>query len=293
MIRKTMLTGFILLGLGFTLGAQAGQLETLGFAPTARDGLTEYRQVVGDVGVTILPNPQVTPMGIRFLGELGELLPSLQVIKPESILLTLRTGESVGVLRVSDLTVEGRQLVNLLPEGLVFRYANALVYDFSMVIDNLRLRVRGQFLNEQELVTKLLRIANNPSEYLLSQDSEYVFRFMKEVQAQNKEILEQLAQTQSDLTRAHDRIAELETDLTQSNEDFETLMNGLLVLNSRSLFGGLSDFDRSAVSMLVEWGRNNPDATQKDARDWVKDQNLNISNRVIQAVMVLFFNTVE
>ncbi|NCN05494.1 MAG: hypothetical protein GW949_07675 [Spirochaetales bacterium] len=278
---------FIVLGMS-ALGAQSSTLEDLGFAP-GREG---FRREANGIVFIVNPNPQITPMNIGVLGQLLRTVESFELIQTETVTVTLREADSTAAVRIRALSL-GEDEVNgvpLLPEGLIFRFQDAPYYDFSMVVDSLRLRLRGQYFSEEELVAKMGRVLVSPTEYLLSQDSEYVFRLMQEIASQNTILQADLQEAVATLQAS---LSQNEFDLAQAKEELRILRDGLILFNTRGVFGSWNDFDRQVADRLVAWRSENPTATRKEAEDWLKAQSLEASGKLVQAILVAYFNQIE
>ena len=261
--------------------------------PQTRDGQTEYLVSGTPVPVTIVANPIISDRTIAFLMELSRVASEFEILHLESVLVNLRAQESTAILRLTDFVVDTVNLVPHLPEGLVFRYQDALYYDFSMIVENLRLRIRGQYFSEEELAAKLGRIYAKPSQYLLSQDSEYVVTYLQEIEAQNAEITAQLEALQNSLATAMDAIDAEEAARIALGQELIALRDGVILLNTRGFFGSFNDFDRNVVARLVEYRESNPNATKSDAENWLKGQGLSASGRLVQIALIVYFAQFE
>jgi hypothetical protein len=267
--------------LGFAQQSGLNSLEDLGFTQVTRDGRREYQLSGSEYPITILQNPHISPVNLGLVNELLLSLRRLENIQPQRVSITLRPTDSTVVIAVTSVIAgeQGQDVARLMPEGIVFRLQDVLMYDFSMIVDNLRLRLRGQFFGEQELLDKIGRVVANPAQYLLSQDSEYVFRLMLEIQEQNQLLLTSLQQ-------ATTRVQTLQQELS-------ILRDGLILFNTRGVFGSWNDFDRQMVQAIVAWRQANPQATRREAQDWAREQGYSPSSRLVQAILVAYFNQIE
>jgi len=265
----------------FSQQSSFNSLEDLGFSQVTRDGRREYQLSGADYPITILQNPHISPINLALVNELLLSLKNLSGIRPRSVSITLRPTDSTVVIAVQSVIAgEARQeIAPLMPEGIVFRLQDVLNYDFSMIVDNLRLRLRGQYFGEQELLDKIGRVVANPAQYLLSQDSEYVFRLMLEIEQQNKLLL-------ANLEQANLRVQTLQNELA-------VLRDGLILYNTRGIFGSWNDFDRDMVQSIVTWRQAHPQATRREVQDWTREQGYSLSSRLLQAILVAYFNQTD
>lgn len=274
--------GFVLVtGLGFAQQPGFSSLEDLGFSQVTRDGRREFQLSDSEYPIVILQNPHISPVNLGLVHELVLTLGGLVNIQPQSVSITLRPTDSTVVIAVTSVVAgeQGQDVAPLMPEGLVFRLQDVLSYDFSMIVDNLRLRLRGQFFGEQELLDKIGRVIANPTQYLLSQDSEYVFRLMLEIEQQNQQLL-------TNLDQANSTIQTLQ-------QEVNILRDGLILYNTRGIFGSWNDFDRSMVQAIVAWRQANPEATRSEAQNWARDQGYSPSSSLLQAILIAYFNQID
>lgn len=267
-LRSLVLLGLLVFGPGL-LGAQAADpvvtLQSLGYTVSVEtvEGQREFALQGLGFPISVLEAPQFTEASTAFLSGLIRTIQSLDTIKVSRVKIALKAPESTALVLVNSLTTDGAQLAGNLPEGIFLRYIDSIYYDFSMIVNNLRLRVRGQFFSEDELVAKLGRIYRNPNDYMLSQDSEYVFTYMQSIKAENEALKAELAK----------------------------LRDGVILSHTRGFFGDWFDFDRAEVAALVEWRTKNPNATQKQAEDWTREQGFKLTWQQIQMVLVTYFNS--
>lgn len=167
---------------------------------------------------------------------------------------------------------EGIDLGALTPAGVQFYFVDYLEYDFRMLVDGLFLRLRGQFVNEELLLERLVGAARDPEQFLQSQNPEFVLSRIHELEVE-------LAQAQEELREA---ITALE--LTR---------NAVLVFENRSFFGSLRIPDSDAVRRLIELKQEFPGLNQDEMRDRLEAEGYSVSSKEVFLVYSLHFNEFE
>lgn len=254
-----------------------------------------------------IPTPVASPENIAFTRQLFSALNDTELFEPRNIRLTLGQQDARAVVLLRNLRIEERDILQYLPSGLTFVFDGALFYDFNMIINELRLRIRGQYFSAEELFERLIRIANSPEEYLLSQDSEYVMRYLRGVRAEQEEILNQLSAIQTQIAgivTRQDEFAEQQVaqdaHLDRSDETAQNILDqlvmlryGVMLLNNRGFFGSMNDVTRDDVMTVVGWKQENPSLTRKEIEQRIKEQELDLSGKEVWLTLILFFNEWE
>ncbi len=71
-------------------------------------------------------------------------------------------------------TVDGDDYVQYLPSGMQFEFDDAVRFDFRLLVDNLAVRINGQFVSEEQFLDRLQRAVENPANYIQSQDPQFL-----------------------------------------------------------------------------------------------------------------------
>ncbi|TVR85983.1 MAG: hypothetical protein EA428_14980 [Spirochaetaceae bacterium] len=167
---------------------------------------------------------------------------------------------------------DGIDLGALTPAGVQFYFVDFLEYDFRMLVRGLFLRLRGQFVNEELLLERLVGAAQNPEQFLQSQNPEFMLSRIHELE-------QELARTRE--------------ELEHSIVERERIRNAVLVLENRSLFGSVRIPDAAAVQRLIELRQEFPGLDQDDMRARLEAEGFSISKKEVFLVYSLYFNEFE
>lgn len=276
----------------------------------------DYRLSSGNTTVFLsgVPAPFMSEENVAFTHQLFSLMEETTLFTPRNIRLSLNRQDSRAVVLLEQLFIEDKNILQYLPGGLTFVFDGALFYDFNMVINELRLRIRGQYFSAEELFERLSRIANSPEEYLLSQDSEYVMRYLRGLRADQELILSQLSegnerllaldQRQDELTTRQDgfdnrqddfdeHLAKTDASAANIYDQLIQLRYGVMLLNSRGFFGSMNEIAREEVMTVVQWKQQNPQMTRKDIEARLKAEGMELSGKQLWLTLILFFNQWE
>lgn len=175
-------------------------------------------------------------------------------------------------VRPRNFVHEGVDLGSLTPAGVQFYFVDYLEYDFRMLVSGLFLRLRGQFVNEELLLERLVRAARNPEQFLQSQNPEFVLSRIHELEVE--------------LSEAQQELRELSTEL-------ELARNAVLVFENRSFFGSLRIPDSAAVRRLIELKHEVPSLSQDDMRERLEAEGHSVSSKEVFLIYSLYFNEFE
>jgi chromosome segregation ATPase len=119
-----------------------------------------------------------------------------------------------------------------------FVFEDAVSYDFRMLVENLAVRINGQFISQEQFLDRIQRAVENPAAYIQSQDPLFLARRLEDQQSQIEELIasdqelenrdEQIADSVVSLerelvSRGQEAIEQLETQLAELGERHEQL----------------------------------------------------------------------
>ncbi len=182
-------------------------------------------------------------------------------------------------VRPRNFVHDGVDLGALTPAGVQFYFVDYLEYDFRMLVRGLFLRLRGQFVNEELLLERLVRAARNPEQFLQSQNPEFVLSRIHELEQELVEVRQELY----DSNRERERMS----------EELELTRNAVLVFENRSLFGSLRIPDAGAVARLIELKNETPGLNQDDMRARLEAEGYSVSSKEVFLIYSLYFNEFE
>ncbi len=182
-------------------------------------------------------------------------------------------------VRPRNFVHDGIDLGALTPAGVQFYFVDFLEYDFRMLVRGLFLRLRGQFVNEDLLLERLVGAARNPEQFLQSQNPEFMLSRIHELEQELAETRQELR----DSTRESERI----------RQELELTRNAVLVFENRSFFGSLRIPDAAAVRRVIELKQEFPGLDQDDMRARLEAEGLSVSKKEVFLIYSLYFNEFE
>ena len=183
MKKSLILVPCIFLFCVFSLAAQ--RLEDRGFTVEGRtrEGLNTVFLLRDSAGaplsVTLRGEPDAVK--IRIIETVAEMFRSMKYVSLSSLRIIFLNNRVEIIALPKSFTYKGKDLVRYLPSGMQFYYTDYLEYDFRMVVENLFLRLKGQYFTEDQFAEKLENAALNPFLYVQSQDPEYIIRRFQEI----------------------------------------------------------------------------------------------------------------
>jgi hypothetical protein len=296
---------FLLLPLALAWGVE---LEERGFQVRNQrtdDGIALY-DVVSPNGIelTLGGAEEFTNEQINIVNIVLDTVGGLDRVEIEDLTIVFRGGVAEIVLVPSSFVYDGIELADYMPSGMQFFYTSFLEYDFRMLVDELFVRVSGQYFSEQQFAERLVRVVRNPEAFIRSQDPEFLRQRIDELE-------NRLGQLENNLRRALEeaqgRISELETasetledeqgslsaNLVDVAENFALLRYAVLILNNRGLFGGIRMPPDEAIERAVALKRSNPELTADEAQAALAEEGVDVSNNEIFLIFAIYFNDFE
>lgn len=71
--------------------------------------------------------------------------------------------------------IQDADVVAYMPSGMQFTYTDFLEYDFRMRVNNLFLRMNGQYFSAEQFIERIAVAIENPALYVQSQDPQFLF----------------------------------------------------------------------------------------------------------------------
>lgn len=209
-----------------------------------------------------------------------------------------------------------RDLSAYMPSGIQFFYTDFLEFDFRIVVENLFLRIRGQFFNEAEFAEKILSAVLNPYAYIQSQNPEYILKRFQDVEGRLDKLLmegekistmlgqeireardslgalrqEVEASFQKSLQSQQSLQESLQKQISDLSAEFQLLRYALLVLNNRGFFGTIRLPSEAGINRLVELKKQQPKLTMDEAREKLKAEGIEMTSKEVFLVFSVYFN---
>ncbi len=235
---------------------------------------------------------------VRAIGELRSVIYALDGLTIQRLRIVFDRDRANAVVIPSEFVIEGDDYVAYMPSGMQFLFQDGVAYDFRMLIDNLAVRINGQFFTNEQFFERIVRAVDNPAAYILSQDPQFLAVRLDEQQSLIDDLQGQL---NLEVSRNADAMADLENRLIAEvvalTEQFETMRQGAVVLASRGAFGGISEVDPETVVRVVELRIAEPNLPASEALSRVNDElpsdAARLSRRHVQAIYAFYFNDYE
>ncbi|MFQ3619454.1 MAG: hypothetical protein SNJ78_00780 [Spirochaetales bacterium] len=311
----------IMLG-GFPLYGEDFSFLGLPLPSQAREGAyTVYRfKAPEEVDITIrIKGTELSNQARERLKGLFSLYSQFTMLKIASLRLSVEVDQIEIILLPRSFVYKGRDLSTYMPSGMQFTYSDYLEFDFRIVVENLFVRIKGQYFQEPEFAEKISQAVENPYLYIQSQDPEYILRRFQEIElrldrvmgegiklgdtlkAQLQEIQVQIAslkqevsayQTQvgSQFTQFQTQQKELQQKVETLTSEFQLLRYALLVLNNRGFFGSIRLPSEAGISRLVELKQQQPKLTMDEARERLKSEGIEMTSKEVFLVFSVYFN---
>ncbi len=205
-----------------------------------------------------------------------QIVSDLKSIKPIKIEVTFFQKQLDFLLvpefyRIGDLDV-----LPYLPAGLSFSSLDTLQYNFRLKVDNLFVRIKGDFSREDELNAKVVEAVKNPHAYIRKRDPEY--------------FLSKLDSLQEQLDKQQKRTSELEQKNAAMLDVMEVMRRGIMTLDNEGFFSGFKEIPKAKVDFVVNLKRANPAINREQLEKKLKDQKMEISSKELTIILALFFN---
>ena len=150
---------------------------------------------------------------------------------------------------------DGLNLVPFLPSGLQFFLDDRLEYDFRIKAQNMFVRMKGQFFDEEQFSIRLVSAARDPGDFIARNDPEYYFRKFQDIDAQlaavddrYRKFLESLYGTFSDYEEFVQGGSVLLNDYRETKRGIQTLSDAHQAVQSQ-----VEDLRRDHHALLEDY----------------------------------------
>ncbi|MCX7786568.1 MAG: hypothetical protein N2442_02580 [Spirochaetes bacterium] len=227
---------------------------------------------------------------------------------PSSIRVILADERTEILLVPRSFRYKDRDLAIYMPSGIQFFYTDFLEFDFRIVVENLFLRIKGQFFKEEEFAEKILAAVLNPYAYIQSQDPEYILKRFQDIEARIDRLLNEGEQINSrfgkEVQEIRGLLGSLKQEVVQQVQtqqtlerkvgdlyaEFQLLRYALLVLNNRGFFGSIRLPSEAGINRLVELKKQQPKLTMDEAREKLKTEGIEMTSKEVFLVFSVYFN---
>jgi hypothetical protein len=237
---------------------------------------------------------------------------NLRILLPSSVRVIF-TDERAEILVIPrSFRYKDRELSTYMPSGIQFFYTDFLEFDFRIVVENLFLRIKGQYFKEEEFAEKILAAVLNPYAYIQSQDPEYILRRFQDIEGrldrllnegekisttignEIREVRNSLGALRQEVESSFQKSSQAQQSLVQKVSDlsteFQLLRYALLVLNNRGFFGTIRLPSETGINRLVELKKQQPKLTMDEAREKLKAEGIEMTSKEVFLVFSVYFN---
>jgi len=237
---------------------------------------------------------------------------NLRILLPSSVRVIFADERAEILVIPRSFQYKGRELSTYMPSGIQFFYTDFLEFDFRIVVENLFLRIKGQFFKEEEFAEKILAAVLNPYAYIQSQDPEYILKRFQDIEGrldrllmegekistavgnEIREVRDSLGALKQEVDRNFQKSTQAQQSLEQKVSDlsteFQLLRYALLVLNNRGFFGTIRLPSEAGINRLVELKKQQPKLTMDEAREKLKAEGIEMTSKEVFLVFSVYFN---
>lgn len=314
-MNKALIIAVVLAGV-FAGFAEAGGFEDRGWTLVSRtqDGPLTVYNLKDSSGLPVAVALQGEPKTYHYqvLEGLYATFSSFKFLEVSSIRIAFVNNRAEVILVPANFPYKGKNLARFMPSGIQFYYTDFLEFDFRMVVENLFLRLKGQFFTEAQFADKLFNASENPYAYIQSQDPEYIILRFQEIMRLLDALKTEGAKAEKDAAAKIDairssleeKVGGLQRDVEnfaknqqaaderveKLTQEFVLLRYALLVLNNRGFFGSINLPSEEGVVKLVEMKKKEPGLTMKEAEARLEKAGVEMTSKEVFLVFSVYFN---
>ncbi len=274
---------------------------------TVDGGISRFR-IETATGLTIdVRNDRVAALSVQqvaIVDVIGTISGNLETLDVERLTMTFSGNSADVALIPSRFVFEGVNLLPHVPAGLWFRFDQVLEYDFRVRVGEFFLRLRGQYIDEQQFANRVLRAVQDPIAFLESLRPEIIADRLNELDELTSTLTGLIEDLMADVDRLthenrelEDRLADqqqrLEDVIAERDEALDVLRSGTLAVANQSFFGRLRAIDPSVVQAVVTTRQEHPEFTQAEIRSAASEAGFSASRSEVAAILAVYFGEVE
>ncbi|MFO8042231.1 MAG: hypothetical protein R6U25_03435 [Alkalispirochaeta sp.] len=108
------------------------------------------------------------------LEAMREVIHEIDGLEIERLRYVFESDRADAVVIPAEFTIDGEDYEEYLPSGMQFEFDDAVRFDFRILVDNLAVRMNGQFVSEEQFLDRIQRAVENPGSYIQSQDPQFL-----------------------------------------------------------------------------------------------------------------------
>lgn len=316
-------TGLLLALLAFSFAmAFGGAIEDRGYTVLRRyeERGVSY-QVVRDPDrhvVTVGSDRELSAAQAGTLTVLVKAFSALKLAVLEDLKIVFEADRVKIIATPKSFVLEGVDLAAFMPSGMQLYYTDHLEYDFRLRVENLFLRVAGQYVDEQSFAARLVRIVRNPVEFIQSQDPEFMLhqidllrQRIDQAAGENEASRDRIRRLTDELAGLREQEQALEAGHAALKADYaeavaalqarDTALGGedergrysLLAVGNRGLSSRIKAPAREAVEQLIRLKKASPALTRDEATGQLAAAGFKLSKKEVGLVFGVYFGEFE
>lgn len=269
-VAKLLIPVILLVSGSMLFGADFPQYGMTVLSTASDTVYTEYRVRDGNNHVfDVLTREPLSDAEFQALNLVTGTIYKFQYIKAKSMRVVF-AGDRINVILVPlSFTYQDKDFMKYLPSGLQFYFGLSLEYDFRILVNNLTLKIAGEFFTETQLCERLVSAVSNPLAFLLSSNPEYLMEKITGLQQTAEEFraygiaatqefnkargeldatMENLEETEANLEETRTNLEETKAELTKTATDLDNAKSDLEKTNTE-----LADLSASHDSLATDY----------------------------------------
>ncbi|MFW6253251.1 MAG: hypothetical protein ACOC4F_04900 [bacterium] len=225
---------------------------------------------------------------------------NLRTLDVDRLTITFSGNVAEIALIPSRFVYDGVNLLPNVPAGLRFRFDQVLEYDFRVRVGEFFIRLQGQYVDEEQFASRVVRAVRDPVAFLDSLRPEIVADRLNELDSLTEALTGMVDELQADVERLSEenqRLNELVQEQAVQNgallAELEVLRTGALAVANQSFFGRLRSIDPELVAAVISIKEENPALTQDEVSSALSDQGISASRSELAAVLAVYFGEIE
>lgn len=299
-------------------------LKTVSTTTEGGRTVTTFQDAAGrGLSVSFLtePSKEVTDR----ISQLKNLFYGWKNIGISSLRMTITDALIEATIIPSRVVAKGSDLLQYVPGGIFFTSTDTLAYDFRVTKDNLFLKIRGPYTNEDELENKMASAITDPTAFLLQSDPSYLISRLEEAEGRiavlentvatltqtlddrtasitqaNQEMLDRQSALEARTAELEAKSAQMSAAMDQANKDLAAqdalIASALDIVRSATMTNqNVSWFTRhqipkDGVAKILELKKATPGMTRADVSKQLKADGVKMTDQEIRLVFEYYFN---
>jgi hypothetical protein len=173
-----------------------------------------------------------SPAHAEALEAMREVIYEIDGLQIERLRYVFESDQADAVVIPSEFVIEGVDYVEYMPSGMQFEFDDAVRFDFRLLVDNLAVRMNGQFLSEAQFLDRIQRAVDNPANYIQSQDPQFLAQQIVDL----RERMEQRVAVDADQnTRDQEILSRVESLAQESEAALDSTVEQLTTMGEQAV----------------------------------------------------------